>query len=147
MVLFGIAAFRPSLVDGLVSGRRGVWIEWTSAVTVAGVNLPLAVATLWLAWETFRSAWRWADEVAVTITDVGLLPHGSLFMARMKWSEIGDIRLVQIPRGRMIVPALQIALRNGRSRMIRGIDNEDGAADRFAAAARARLVGGEASQG
>lgn len=144
MVLFGIAAFRPWLVDELANGRRGAWIEWTSAVTVAGVNLPLAVATLWLAWETFRSAWRWADEVAVTITNGGLVPHGSLFMARMKWSEISDVRLVRIPRGQRIVPVLQIALRNGRSRMIRGIDNEDGAAERFAAAARARLVGAKA---
>ena len=138
-VLFGIAAFSPALFDELAGGRRGQWIEWTSAVTVAGVNLPLALLTLYLLWETFRSAWRWADEVAVRITEEVIVPHGSLFMRPVPWSAIADVRVVQLPSARALTPALLIELRDGRRHRIKGIDNENAAAERFAAAARTRL--------
>lgn len=133
-LLFGVAAFRPEMVAEAAAGRRGAMLAWTSAVTVAGVNLPLALFAFYLAWETFRFGWRWADEVALTAGPEGLVPHGSLLMRRIDWDEVCDIRFVQIGRA----PSLLIELRNGRSRAIRGVDNEDGAAERFAAAARSR---------
>ena len=136
-LLFAVAAFRPELVAELATERRGGWLEWTSAVTVAGINLPLALLALYLAWETFRFGWRWADEVALTAGTAGLVAHRSLLMRRIAWDELRDIRFVQLGRA----PSLLIELRDGRSRAIRGVDNEDGAAERFAAAVRSRMEG------
>ena len=146
-VLFGVAAFRPALVDRMASGRGGAFVEWTSAVTVSGVNLPLALLTIWLTWETFRLAWQWADQIAVRITEGGLEPHGSLYMRPMAWDRIADVRFVRLPAGWVTTPTLLIDLRNGGQRKIRGVDNEDGAAERFAAAARARLGGNRGGNG
>jgi hypothetical protein len=133
--LFGLAALRPELVAEMADQRRGGWLAWTAAVTVAGVNLPVAAIALYLAWETFRFGWRWADQVAVTAGDFGLVPHRSTFLPPMPWAEIEDVRFVRIGRA----PTLLVQLRGGRSRAIRGVDNEGEAAERFAAAARERV--------
>ena len=57
----------------------------------------------------------------------------------MRWSEIAGVRFVEMPELRASVPCLEIALRDGRRRLIRGVDNEDGAAERFAAEAMRRV--------
>lgn len=132
-VLFAIAAFSPALVEDLADGRRGDILRWTAAVTVAGVNVPVALAALWLGWETFRFGWRWADEFAVVATPLGLVPHRSTWARPIAWEEIVDVRYMRIHRAH----ALMIVLRNGRVRTIRGVDGE-GAGD-FAARARSRL--------
>lgn len=138
-ILFGIAAFRPALVLELAEGRRGGWLEWTSAVTAAGVNLPVALLSFYLLFETFRFGWRWADEEAARIGTRALIPHRSLLMRPIRWEEIADLRFVELPRGHTQVPTLQIDLADGGRRLIRGVDNEGGAAERFAALGRERL--------
>ena len=138
-ILFGLAAFRPALVAELAGQRRGGWLIWTQSVSWAGVNLPVAALALYLAWQTFRFGWRWADRVAVTADGFGLVPHRSTFLRPMAWAEIEDVRFVRLGRA----PALLVRLRGGGARTIRGIDNEDGAAERFAEAARKRSSGGE----
>jgi hypothetical protein len=132
--LFVVAAIRPDLVADMAEHRRGGWLAWTSAVTFGGVNVPVAALALYLGWETFRVCWRWADEVAVTATDFGLVPHRSTFIAPMPWAEIEDVRFVRLGRA----PSLVVRLHGGRSRAIRGVEEGDGAAERFAQAARER---------
>lgn len=135
--LFAFAATRPSLAAELADERRGHLIAWTSSLSAAGINVPLALLALYLGWETIRLAWRWIDEIAVAATDRGLVPHRSLFMRPIAWAEIADVRFVRLGRA----PSLLISLREGGSRSIRGVDNEGGAAEHFAASARRRLAG------
>ena len=135
-MLFAAAAFRPALVAELVQQRRGALVEWSSAVTVAGINLPILLLALWLAWETVRFGWRWADEVALTAGPEGLVPHRSLYMRPMPWADVRDVRFVELGRA----PSILVTLANGRTRAVRGVDNDDGAAERFAAAVRERLA-------
>lgn len=135
MLLFGIAAFRPSLAEDMADGRGGGWIDATAGLTVGGVHLPLALLSLYVAWEFVRLCWRLADETAVTATATGLVPHGSTLLKPMPWSDICDVSFAPVGRA----PALVIRLRDGRQRAIRGVDNDGGAAEAFAAAARARV--------
>ena len=65
-ILFALAAVRPTLAAELAGQRGGALIGYTSAMTLGGVNVLLALFALYLAWEAFRFGWRWADEVAVT---------------------------------------------------------------------------------
>jgi hypothetical protein len=134
-LLFAIAAIRPTLAADLADERRGALIGLTSGISVAGVNVPLALLALYLAWETFRFGWRWADQIAMAATDRELLPHASLFMKPISFSEVQDVRFITIGRA----PSLLVVLRTGGSRTIRGVDNQEGAAERFAAAVRERL--------
>lgn len=140
-VLFGGAALRPSLAADLADERRGQLIAWTSELTMAGVNVPLALLACYLGWETFRFAWRWIDEIAVAATPEGLVPHGSLFMKPIAWRDVADIRFIMSGRA----PGLLISLRDGRQRAIRGVDDEAGAADRFLEAARLRMANAAAA--
>ncbi|MCH4892228.1 hypothetical protein GO308_03760 [Sphingomonas sp. SFZ2018-12] len=131
-VLFALAAVDSSIADELADGRGGVWIRATSVAVIAGINVPLALLTLYLSWETFRFAWRWADEIAVEATSSGLRLHGSVFVKPLAWNEISDVSYGLVNRA----PSLLIKLRNGSVKHVRGIDNDSGAAERFAALAR-----------
>ncbi|PTQ12040.1 hypothetical protein CLG96_05535 [Sphingomonas oleivorans] len=136
VVMFGIAAFKPSLAAELADGRRGAWISATSEMTFGGVNIPLALLALYFGWEFFRFGWRWADEFAVRATTVGLVPHRSTLIKPIPWGEIADISYSQFGRASSLV----IKFRDGRSRIIRGVSNDGGAAESFAVYARNRIM-------
>ena len=131
-LLFGIAAVKPSLAMELAESRRGGLIGLTTGMTFSGVNIPLVLFAIYLGWEVVRFAWRWADVIAVRATTWGLVPHGSTLLKPMPWREIDDVSYALVGRA----PSLVIKLRNGTTRTIRGIDNDEGAAEKFAAHAR-----------
>ena len=128
----GAAAVSPSLAEEMADARRGDLIRLTRDATFGGVNVPLIIVTLYLCWEVFRLAWRWVDEIAVKATPSGLLPHRSTFVKAIAWSEIDDVSFVTIRRA----PSLIVKLRDGTTQCIRGISNENGSAEKFAAYAR-----------
>lgn len=127
--VFGFAAFDSSFAHELGEGRRGGLFRATQAVTVAGINIPLALITIYLCCETFRFAWRWADEIAIEMTPSGLRPHRSTLLRPLAWSEISDVSFMDVGRGASLV----IRRRNGSTLIIRGVDNENSAAEKFAA--------------
>ena len=135
-LIFGIAAVNPELAEDLGSAPAADLIALTAKGSVFGVNIPLLLLATYMAWETFRFGWRWADEVAIKATDWGLVPHGSTFIKPLAWTEIDDVRLVPIMRA----SALRLKMRDGSERFIRGLDNRDGAAERFAAFAQQSIA-------
>jgi hypothetical protein len=136
-LLFGGAALKPSLAADLAESRSGSLVGLTTGMTMGGINIPLALFALYLGWELFRFGWRWADGIAVRATASGLVPHGSTLLKPIAWHDIGDLSYALVGRA----PSLVIKLRNGSTRTIRGIDNDNGAAEQFAAYAR-QLSGG-----
>jgi hypothetical protein len=138
-VLFGVAAFSPSLVEDLSHRHGGGFLRLTTGMDWGGVNVPVALLALYLAFETFRFGWRWADQYAVKATADGLVPHGSMFRRPMRWADIADVRFAVLPNARARVPALVIDLKGGRRLIIRGVDNADGQAERFAELVRKQL--------
>ncbi|WAC24395.1 hypothetical protein [Blastomonas sp. SL216] len=129
-VLFGFAAVDPSLAQDMADTRRGGILKLTQDMTLAGVNVPLAVLALYLAWEVFRSAWRWADQVAIRAT-----PQGSTLLRAVPWSDISDVCYAKRGLDHRIV----FTLNDGARRTIRGIDNRNDAGPKFAAFARERI--------
>ncbi|HYJ51775.1 MAG TPA: hypothetical protein VEW04_01245 [Allosphingosinicella sp.] len=141
VLYFGLFAVRPAMLHDAAQGhgRVAAWLWLAEGMEWGGFNLPVALIAVYLLFETGRYGWRWADEEAARLTPEALIPHASLFMRPMKWSEIAGVRFVQRPQLHAIQPCLEIALRNGRRRLIRGVDNEGGAAERFAAEAMRRI--------
>lgn len=135
--LFGLAAIRPVLASELGDERRGAWIRITEAVSVGGVNLPLAALALYLAFEAFRFAWRWADEDAVWADATGLHFHGSLFRRSLGWDELRSVAARPRWRGRRQIVVLAVETREGRTIEVAGVAEAD--AERFAAALSERL--------
>jgi len=131
-VLFGAAALSADHAAGLAEGRRSALIRATGAVSVAGVNLPLAALALYLAFETFRFAWRWADELAVWTSPAGLHFHGSLFRPPVPWAELRAVRSEPRWRGLNRVTVLVVERADGRGIEVAGIEPEE--AERFARA-------------
>lgn len=131
-LLFGFAAVDPSLATSLAEGRRGWWIRVTEGATLGGINVPLALVTLYLAWEALRLGWRWADEIAAKATPEGLRLHRSVRVDAIAWSDIRDVSYVILGRG----PSLLITLHDGSTCTVRGIDNVNQSAEQFAAYAR-----------
>jgi|DeeseametaMP0747_FD_contig_61_1156102_length_1998_multi_2_in_0_out_0_4 hypothetical protein len=140
-ILLGFAAFDASIIDELVNVRRGHVFALTQGATVAGINIPIFLLALYLAWEVFRFAWRWVDQVAIEATPVGLFPHRSTLMKPLKWGEVSDLSYKTIRRA----PSLVIKLCDGSTRTIRGVENETGAAEKFAAHAREKVFASEVS--
>ena len=138
IALFGLAALSPTYAGELAEGRRGALIGMTKAVSVGGVNLPLAAVALYMAFETFRYAWRWADEDAAWTSPWGLHFHGSLFRRPVPWAELRAVRAATRFRGRATVPVLVVETAAARRIEIGGIALEE--AQRFAAAVSARLA-------
>ena len=134
-VLLGFAAVDASLAQDMANTRRGGILKLTHDMTLAGVNVPLAVLALYLAWEVFRSAWRWADQVAIRAAPEGLVPHGSTLLRAVPWSDISDVSYVRRGLDHRIV----FTLNDGARRTIRGIDNRNDAGPKFAAFARERI--------
>ena len=135
--MFGAAALNADYAAELAEGRRGALIGITRAVSVGGVNLPLAAVTLYLAFESFRFAWRWADEYAVWADASGLRFHGSLFRPPMPWGELRSVGTATRLRGFSAVTVLVVERTRGRRIEIGGIEPEE--AERFAGAVRERL--------
>jgi hypothetical protein len=133
-----LAAFDMSFAVELAEGRaRGQYVAWTENMVEAGFHLPLALVGVYLLWEAIKIGWRWADQVAVSATPQGLVPHHSLLMKPIAWSDITDVRVDRSGPA----PRLVISLTNGGSRAIRMIDDEGGGAESFAEAARQRAHG------
>lgn len=145
-LFFALLAVRPALLHRMDQGYQKVdaWLRLAEGMEWRGVNVPVSLFALYLLFETARYGWRWADEEAARLTPGALVPHGSLFMGPMTWSEIAGVRFVELPQRGAAVPCVEIALRNGGRRLIRGVDNEDGAAERFAAEAMRRVREGNA---
>ena len=137
VVLFGAAALSPDYAAELAAERRGALIGITQSVTLGGVNLPLAALALYLAFETFRFAWRWADEYAVWTSPAGLHFHGSLFRRPVPWAELRALRTEPRFRGRNPVTVLVVERADGRWTEVRGTEPEE--TERFARAVAERL--------
>ena len=136
--MFGLAALSADYAAELGDDRRGALIRMSAAVSAGGVNLPLAAFALYLAFETFRFAWRWADEDAVWADAKGLHFHGSLFRRSVTWHEVRRVTAPQRWRGRTQVTVLAVETAAGRTIEIAGVDEAEAA--RFAAAASERIV-------
>lgn len=149
VVLFGLAALWPDLAADLapehpatrearffksLTSHKG--LQWQ------GVSIPYAALALYLAWELARSAWRWADVIAIRATPEGLVPHRSTGQRPQPWSEIAEVSFRSVKRGWARVPTLFIRLQDGTVRQIRGVCNEEGQAERFARDCRERLERG-----
>lgn len=133
--LFGLASLRPSLAADLGSQRRGALIAATEGATVGGVNVPLALLTLYLVWSLVQMAWRWSDVDAVVATEHGMLFHPTTRLRRVAWADVETVALATLLRA----PSLMIHLRNGRTRSVRGIDAEHEGAAAFVAFAQSRI--------
>ena len=137
--LFGLAALSADYAAELADGRRGALIRMTRAVSLGGVNVPLALVALYFAFETLRFAWRWADEEAVRTSAAGLHFHGSLFKRPVRWEELRAVRVARLMRGSTVVQVLEVETAAGGRIEVGGIDSEE--AERFCVAVMARLAG------
>lgn len=131
-MLFGVATVRPALSAELAEARGGALLRLGEEITLGGVNLLVALLTLYMAWTVVLFAWRWADEIAVTADRHGLTPHRSIRIKPLAWEEIADVALGKMGRA----SALIITLTDRRTRSIRGVEIEGEAADAFIARAR-----------
>jgi hypothetical protein len=127
-VLLGYAAFDEALLAEMSQSRRGSVLRATREMTIAGVNAPLALAALYLCFETWRLSWRWVDKVAIKATPFGLQPHRSTFLQPLLWREINSVTYHRVRWSNSLV----IHKRDGSRRVIRGVDNTNGAAEQFA---------------
>ena len=137
-VTFDIAAFDSSVAQGLAETDRGSILKLTEEMTVRGVNAPLLLLALYVGWETFRFGWRWADEIAVEATDLGLLPHRSTLIRPIPWREVYDVKFSTNRRAQ----SLLIRLHDGSTKIIRGVSNDAIICEKFEAHVRekARLA-------
>ena len=129
---FGIAAFDSSVAQGLADTDRGSILKLTEEVTVRGVNVPLLLLTLYLAWETLRFGWRWADEIAVEATDLGLVPHRSTLIRPIPWREVYDVKFSTNRKAH----SLFIRLHDGSTKIIRGVSKDEITCEKFEAHVR-----------
>jgi hypothetical protein len=139
IALFGLAALMPGMADELGDERRGAWIGMTDALSIGGVHLPLAALALYFAFETFRFAWRWADEDAVWADAKGLHFHGSLFRRSVGWEDLRGVSARPRWSGRNQVLVLAVETKEGRTIEVAGVEEAEAA--RFAAALSERLAG------
>ena len=131
-VTFGIAAFDHSLAQDIADSSRGSFLKWTEGMTVRGINIPILLLALYLAWETFRFGWRWADEIAVEATDVGLVPHRSTLMRPIPWREVYDVKFATDRKAH----SLFIRLHDGSTKIIRGVSKDEITCEKFEAHVR-----------
>ena len=134
-VFLAVAAVRSSVAEQMSHARNGYLIKLTTQFTVGGVNVPLALFSLYMIVEFIRFGARWSDRVAVAATDFGLEFHWSTFVRPISWSEVQEVRFLIGYRS----PLLIVQLKNGTNRIIRGINNDKGAAQDFAARVTRRL--------
>ena len=131
-VTSGIAAFDNSVAEDIANSSRGSILKWTEGMTVRGINIPLLLLAFYLAWETFRFGWRWADEIAVEATDVGLVPHRSTLMRPIPWREVYDVKFATDRKAH----SLFIRLHDGSTKIIRGVSNDEIICEKFEAHVR-----------
>ena len=137
--MFAVAALSTEHAAEMADGRGGALIRMSAAMSAGGVNLPLAALALYLAFETFRFAWRWADEDAVWADAKGLHFHGSLFRRSVGWEDLRGVSARPRWSGRNQVLVLAVETKEGRTIEVAGVEEAEAA--RFAAALSERLAG------
>ena len=95
----------------------------------------MLLLALLLVFELGRLGWRWADEVAVTATNVGLRFHPTLLRKPIGWGDIKEVRFSNLRRRWVDVPSLLVSTKDGRRFSVSAIENGAGEAERFAALA------------
>jgi len=94
MILFAIAAVKPSLAVDLASGgRRGHLL----ALGQSGqFNWIAGGVALLLGGAIFKTGWRWADMVAIRADDRGLAFHRSILRKPLAWNEVRAVTYVPV---------------------------------------------------
>ncbi|MGF7169588.1 hypothetical protein FHS91_001257 [Sphingobium xanthum] len=134
IVMFGLAAFMPSMLDALDEGRSGRLFRAVRDMNIGPFNIPLALCAAAMAFELVRQVRRMADDIAITATETGLVPHRTTGIAPIAWSEVQDISAAPAKRGE--AATLVIRCRNGRAHRIKAVDSRGGVMDEFVREAR-----------
>jgi hypothetical protein len=87
-----------------------------------------------MAFELVRQVRRMADDIAITATKTGLVPHHTTGIAPIAWSEVADISAAPVRRGE--AATLVIRCHNGRVHRIKAVDGRGGVMDEFVREAR-----------
>ena len=107
---FAWAAATPGGIEP--DGRRAGLVEMANEMTLGGVAVPYLAIALAMLWNFVRMGWRWADEVAVAVTEQGLRFHPTLLRRRIRWDELRDVRIRTGRRGRGRARAIVFRLRD-----------------------------------
>jgi hypothetical protein len=134
IIMFGLAAFMPSMLDALDEGRSGRLFRVVRDMNIGPVNIPLALCAAAMAFELVRQVRRMADDIAITATKTGLVPHHTTGIAPIAWSEVADISAAPVRRGE--AATLVIRCHNGRVHRIKAVDGRGGVMDEFVREAR-----------
>ncbi|MFN3388377.1 MAG: PH domain-containing protein [Allosphingosinicella sp.] len=135
----GLFAWGSLNIEAMDEPRRFAGLFRAIApIAVAGVNLPMLALALWMVWEFARMGLRWADGIAAEVRPEGLLLHGTLRRRLVPWAEVKDVRYRLVARQLVLVPEVAFTLAR-RSVTLRGIEDEDGSAERFVAAVRGMI--------
>ncbi|WP_135085566.1 hypothetical protein [Sphingomonas parva] len=135
IVAFGVAAARPGFLG---HGRRRALAELANGATVGGIAVLWLLPAGLLLWWFVRLGHRWADGVAATASQRGISFHPSLRARPAVWDEVEDVRIETRRANWVDVREIVLELRHDLVR-IRGFEDDDGAAEAFVAAVRARL--------
>lgn len=118
---FAWAAAAPGGLEP--DGRRAQLIEMANEMTLGGIAIPYLAIALALLWIFVKIGWRWADEVAVTVTEQGLRFHPTLLRRRLRWEELRDVRIRRDRRALGENRAVVFRLRD-RSIVVRPFEEE-----------------------